>query len=160
MGEFDHALIDIEKTLTLDPDNPEYIASKGAALIGQNLPIEGIGYLNKALLMSKIGFAYRYRALGNMAIGNIDEYQIFQDIQHAIELSGNLNDYIALARYYIEYGYYNNAFDALQNALELHRHFGKTYFWLGYYYEQIGDQQKSSESYKLAKQYDYYGNGY
>lgn len=160
MGAYDRALIDIEHTLKLDPNNPIYIASKGSALVALNRPDEGVMYINRALEIRDIGFAYRFRALANMIMTPDNSDDIIRDLNYSINLNGNQNDYLALARFYLERKNYVGAYDALQSALKIHLFWGKTYYWLAIYYDLMGNYDKSNENYILAKKYGYVGNGY
>lgn len=108
-------------------------------------------------------WVYRMRGLALLTLiekGDSQSIDIMKDdIIYAYDSEKTLNNILAYARLLLFENKYQEAFEAIQNAVDENPNDGRVYFWLSKYYELTSDLLNQQKMLEKARTLHYEGNG-
>lgn len=117
---YQKAILSFEESLKSNPDNPELLTALGVCFVeGSNNPMQGIGYLRKAIEADS-GYAEAHFQLGLFAIqsGQMDKAE--QRMKKVLEIKPSfISAHLYLGQIYQQMGQKSKALESLQKYKDL-----------------------------------------
>jgi tetratricopeptide (TPR) repeat protein len=153
-GDLQAALDQIDRSLSTNTLNTKAVNLRAAILRRLNRQKEATEAVKGVLATDPLDFlAMNEQYLSQTAAGKKAAARKLLNGMNAA-MRGEVQSYLELAADYMDWGFRDEAIDVLERPVQSKTPFAATFpmvhYWLGYLYQQKGQMDKATESYRLA----------